>query len=203
MLHSQLLLTFGQFGSGETKKKRGDVLGPAHERTVRASVNGQPRRLLASENPTPTETDFPHNYNSIKLQLRIDFMTSKDEAGDYSMIISNVQKKISGHISDNFPSQKRTRLSIDSPTSSPAARYKDVAYLSIANDELKLQNEELREKLSSVTDEKNRDKENLIRQLQFLDNESKQLRQSMSEKSEKYFLSIHHLFNKHLLTVYD
>ena len=42
--------------------KKGEMLfDPAHERTVRASVNGKEDlslRLLASENPTPTETDF-------------------------------------------------------------------------------------------------------------------------------------------------
>ena len=62
MLHLQLSLTFGQFGSEENSKKERCYFDPAHERTVRASVNGKedlPLWLLVSENPTPTETDFP------------------------------------------------------------------------------------------------------------------------------------------------
>ncbi len=84
---------------------------------------------------------------------------------------------------------KRKRLSIYSPGSvnTETTNYGDLAKLTSMVDVLKLKNEQLIDRLKIISDEHSREKERLVRQVEFLDEENSKLRKSEEEKRERYY----------------
>ena len=131
----------------------------------------------------------------------------KAAVGDYSFLISSIE----GHLAQyegaesSFiapePSQiepstttKRTyeNISLSTPSvnqnkSAPPISTAKKIRLEAESDELKLINEQLNDKLIRITDDSERMKEKLQRQLTFLDDENNELRHAIIKANDKYF----------------
>ena len=129
----------------------------------------------------------------------------KAAVGDYSFLISSIE----GHLAQyegaesSFiapePSQiepptttKRTYENISTPSviqnkSAPPISTAKKIRLEAESDELRLINEQLNDKLIRITDDSERMKEKLQRQLTFLDNENNELRHAVTKANDKYF----------------
>jgi hypothetical protein len=124
---------------------------------------------------------------------------ASDWGGDYSMILHNIEDNLDYHIthrkrprggkddvdltvsSSGEPHDLDTSMSFSVVNSSSSMR------LNLQIDELKLQIEELNEKLRLVKDDQMREKEKMIRQLQFLENDNTLLKNEIETKNEKYY----------------
>lgn len=120
----------------------------------------------------------------------------------HSMLLKGIEDNFAGAISSPYSTvdsvdlslvenstSKRKRLSIYSPGSvnTETTNYGDLAKLTSIVDVLKLKNEQLNDRLKITIDEHSREKERLLRQVEFLDEENSKLRKSEEEKRERYY----------------
>ena len=129
----------------------------------------------------------------------------KAAVGDYSFLISSIE----GHLAQYEGAEssfiapessliepptttKRTYENISTPSvnhnkpAPPISTAKKIR-LEAESDELRLINEQLHDKLNRITDDSERMKEKLQRQLTFLDNENNELRHAITKANDKYF----------------
>ena len=133
----------------------------------------------------------------------------KAAVGDYSFLISSIEKHLAQYegAESSFiapePSRiepstttKRTYENISNSISTPSVNQNKSAppistakkiRLEAESDELRLINEQLNDKLIRITDDSERIKEKLQRQLTFLDNENNELRHAITKANDKYF----------------
>jgi hypothetical protein len=120
----------------------------------------------------------------------------------YSMLLRGIEGDISGviqspSVADNNSfslyddsASKRRRLSMSNSSfdmNTETVKYSDIAKLTSQKDELKIENEQLKDGLRRIKDSHEREKENFVRQLHFLNEENSKLRHSEKDISEKYF----------------
>lgn len=136
-------------------------------------------------------------------------MAENDWGGDYSFLIQSIES----HISENIPNQAlspntnniinyddntttnyKKRKSIDTPSSitslninkysnESASKFRS----SIQIDEILLENEQLQDQLKHIKSEFNINKQELIRQIRFLEEQNQINKKESSERLEKYY----------------
>jgi chromosome segregation ATPase len=126
-------------------------------------------------------------------------------SGEYSMILHNIEDNLDSHL-PHPPTSQRKRIrsydneneenesfgekneSVDLNTSMNLVSVSNNVRLNIQISELKLSLTELTEKLASCQQEATREKEKFIRQLQFLEKDNSELKNSLATREEKYYL---------------
>jgi myosin heavy subunit len=125
-------------------------------------------------------------------------------SGEYSMLIHNIEDNLDSQL-PHPPSSQRKRIrcdgneneenesfgvteNIDMNTSMNLVTVSNTVRLNIQISELKLSLTELSEKLVSCQQEGQREKEKLMRQLQFLEKDNLELKNSLTTREEKYYL---------------
>lgn len=136
--------------------------------------------------------------------------------GDYSLLINSIEGRLDPYVDQNSSSADVSYISnrVFSPTArAPTASKRRIEYssidtpvvmdsmnaqelnvstgkklrLAVEADELRIQNEQLNEKMERMSSEHERLKEKLERQLVFLDSENNELRAALNRSNDKYF----------------